>query len=112
MHIVSSKPLTLRQVETLLNERKKESSGTLEYEQANTLEYAEKFASLTAAKEKALVEEIQKVTPLPDNAMAQIVVLLPRNEEELKLILAAEKVELPAEQIKEVIKVLKKYKKA
>lgn len=112
MQVVSSKPLTLRQVEELLGQRKKDSDGNLEYEQANTLEYAEKFAQLTRAKEEDLEADIRKVTPLPDAALAAIVTLLPKNDEELKLILASEKLELPAEQLKDVIKAVKKYKKA
>lgn len=112
MQIISSKPVSLTEVAELLNERKKEASGTLEYEQANTLAYAEAFAQLTESKIASLEKEITAVTALPDAQMISIADLLPKSEEELAHVLSAGKVELPKEQLKEIIKIVKKYKKA
>ncbi|MEK6924117.1 MAG: hypothetical protein AABW54_02680 [Candidatus Micrarchaeota archaeon] len=112
MQVVSSKPVGLADVVELLSKRKAEASGTLEYEQANTLAYAEAFSQLDGAKVNALRKDVSGVTALPEELLFQIVDLLPRKEEELALILAAGKVELPKEQLKEIVKVVKKYKKA
>src|SRR3989338_5518038 len=114
MQLIESKPITFRQVGKLLAERKKEAAGAeLGYEQANTLAYAEAFGTITESKEEALLKEIKKVSQtLPQAAMIGLANLLPRKEEEVKQIILWSKADVPDEQVKELVKVCKKYRKA
>ncbi len=112
MKVISSKPVSLTEVARLLNERKKEGSGELEYEQSNTLTYAETFATLDKPTLASFTKEVAEVAPIPEAQVLQIADLLPRNEDELAQVLSVGKVELPKEQLKELVKVIKKYKKA
>lgn len=111
MEVLQSKSLCLAEVADYLNERKKEASGTLEYEQANTLAYAEAFGHLSKSKIDSFVKEVSQIAALPETQAVQVADLMPRNEDELAQLLAASKVELPKEQLKEIIKVVKKYGK-
>lgn len=111
MKLLDSKPMALSAVAAQLGERKSENpSGELEYEQANTLAYATAFAGVPANKSEAFARDMEKAAALPENVVVQLMDVLPRKEDELKLILAAGKVELPDEQLKEILKVVKKYK--
>lgn len=112
MKLISSQPISFCQVHELLTERKKEApGGELGYEQANTLEYSEKFSQLTEAKERDLLEELAKIAKIPGPQLTALVDLLPRKEEEIKAILLCGKFELPEEQVKEIAKTVKKYRK-
>lgn len=109
--MLESKPVSLAIVAQKLAQRKKESaSGELEYEQANTLAYAETFAGVAADKSEAFLKELEKVAVIPEDATVALMDLLPRKEDEVKHILAAVKVELGDEQLKEILKIIKKYR--
>jgi DNA-directed RNA polymerase subunit F len=111
LDLLESKPIPLAVVAERLAQRKKESpSGELEYEQTNTLAYAESFAGVTVAKGEAFSKDLEKVAVIPQEAVVALVDLLPRKEEEVKHILAAVKVELGDEQLKEILKIIKKYR--
>ncbi len=113
MKLVEAKPISFLEVKQFLSERKKEApGGELGYEQVNTLAYVEAFAQLSEAKEKDLRADLQKIAKLPETALSMFADLLPRREEEIKLILQAAKFELAEEQVKEITKIVKKYRKA
>ncbi len=113
MKLLESKPISFSQVRELLAERKKEAAGVeLGYEQVNTLDYAEKFAQLSEAKEKEFRGELGKIAKLPEQAVVAFIDLLPRKDEEIKLVLQSAKFELAEEQVKEIGKLAKKYRTA
>ena len=112
MKLIESTPLYLSKVAELLEERRREAGGNLEYEQTNTLEYATTFSKFTEAKAEALLKEIAKISPsLPREQAVQLVDLLPKKEEEIKMIIFSAKMELPDEQVKELAKLMKKHTK-
>ena|SRR3989338_4478870 len=111
MKLLESKPISFRQVNEYLKERKKEApGGELGYEQANTLDYSEKFAQLTEAKERDMRDDLGKLG-LQEPVVTALVDMLPRKEDEIKLILQSGKLELPDDQVKEIAKAVKKYRK-
>ncbi|MBI3588622.1 hypothetical protein HY995_01625 [Candidatus Micrarchaeota archaeon] len=114
MRLIESKPITFREVFSLLSDRKKETAGAeLGYEQANTLAYAEAFGAMTEAKEESLRKELSKISPsLPQTAVVAFLNLLPRKEEEIRAVLQWAKADIPEEQVKELAKAFKKQKKA
>lgn len=111
MKLLESKAVPLSIVAQRLNERKKENpGGELEYEQSNALAYSETFAGVPEGKVEGFTKDIEKVAILPGEVVVDLMDLLPRKEDELKHILAEGKVELGDEQLKEILKVIKKYR--
>ena len=112
MKLLESTPVALWKVAELLEERRREAGGNLEYEQTNTLEYATNFGKLTEAKAEAMLKEMEKAAPsLPAEQAVQLVDLLPKREDEIKMVILSAKTELPEEQVKELAKIVKKYSK-
>ncbi len=112
MKLIESTPLFLSKVAELLEERKREAGGNLEYEQTNTLEYATEFGKLSQSKAEAMLKEISKIAPsLPAEQAVQMIDLLPKKEEEIKMVISSAKMELPDEQVKELAKLFKKHAK-
>ena len=62
MDVIEEKYVSLDEVKSILEKRKKEGEDALSYEQQNTLEYAEKFADkISADKLKSLKKELEKI---------------------------------------------------
>ena len=102
MKLLETKPISFSTVKTYLEERKKEApGGELGYEQSNTLEYVKKFSELSEAKERDLRSDISKIADIPEAQLISLIDLLPKKEEEVKLVLLTGKFELPEEKIKE-----------
>jgi len=92
-------------------EEKKEVPGELSYEQQNTLDYADKFAKITPKEADELEKKLREISGLTEKQVVSIVNVLPKKEDELKAILAKDKLELDEEQIKTVAKIIKEYRK-
>ncbi len=107
MKIVSSEPVPLTDVKEILKKREKDEEE-LAYEQAQSLENAEKFAEATPAEVKKLISEITKNNKIPAETAVKIMDLMPKYVSTLKAILIKDKVELSDEELEAVIKLLKK----
>ena len=107
MKIDSSRPVPLTDVKEILREREKEE-GELAYEQAQSLENADKFAESTPAKAKKLISEIEKGGKIPLETAVKIVDIMPKHVSTLKAILIKDKVELSDGELEAVIKLLNK----
>lgn len=107
MKIVSSEPVPLTDVKEILKKREKEEEE-LAYEQAQSLENAEKFAETPPAEVKKLISEITKNNKISAETAVKIVDLMPKYVSTLKAILIKDKVELSDEELEAVIKLLKK----
>jgi len=106
MEIKSSEPLSLAEVKEIL--KKREKDGELAYEQAQSLENADRFSTATPAKVKKLVSEITKNAKVPVETAIKITDIMPQQASTLKAILIKDKVELSDEEIEAVISLLKK----
>jgi DNA-directed RNA polymerase subunit F len=92
-------------------EEKKETPGELSYEQQNTLDYAEKFAKLSTKDADELEKKLREISGLTEKQIVSIINILPKKEDELKAVVAKDKLELDEEQIKTVAKIVKEYRK-
>ncbi len=110
MDIVSEKPVSLNDVKEILHRVQKDSKEPLTYEQQNTLDHVEKFVKLEPKKEKELRKDLKDLGFLSDRQIVSVADILPKSEAELRVILAREKLEFDEAQLKEVMKVVKKYK--
>lgn len=106
MKVLSSKPISIEEVNDMLTERKKE--GELDYIQEQTLDYTEKFVEKSKNKkaEKIIKELTEK--KVPANTALKIIEVWPKNEDTLKLILSKEHVELSEEDFKSLLETLSK----
>ncbi len=105
MKIIEEKYPTYAELKEMLEERSGE--GELGYEQKNTLEYLQKFAKLDVKESKALKKELIEAG-LSEKLATLCVNLLPRKEDEVKLILLYGNVEdAKGELAKTVLKTLK-----
>jgi len=105
MDAVSSKPVTIAYVKSVLSKRKKD--GELEYEQLQALEHAEKFAKLEVKEAEKLVTNIvEKNGKINEETAIKIVDLMPKKRETLNAILLKDKIELSEEENNEILKLL------
>jgi DNA-directed RNA polymerase subunit F len=107
MKTTSSEAVSLAEVKDALKKREKESEE-LAYEQAQSLEHADKFSEVTPAKAKKLISEIRKNEKIPEETAVKIVDIMPKHVSTLKAILIKDNVELSDEELEAIIKLLKK----
>ncbi|MEM3030776.1 MAG: RNA polymerase Rpb4 family protein [Candidatus Micrarchaeia archaeon] len=104
----AARAATLAEVAEILAQRKGE--GELGFEQAATLEHAQKFARLPADKAAKLVAELGRIERVSPDAAAKIADLLPKNAVELALVFAKERYALGEKEIEEVLSIVQKYR--
>lgn len=83
--IIKETLITNAEAKEILKERKKEIE--LGYEQKNALEHLRKFDRLTSKKAKQLMEKLKEVKKLREKQIIAIINILPRDRDDLRLIL-------------------------
>ena len=91
----------------------KEEKDDLEYQQTLALEHAKKFSKLSEKDAYKLIEELQALDnrKLKDKYIVKIADILPKDMEELKVILSGSPVSFDDENLKKVLEIVKKYVK-
>lgn len=107
MKVIKEKTITVPEALVLLQKRQKE--GELGYEQQNTLAYLQAEAKLDEKDAAELVKEL-KGLGLTDKQSVMLASIIPKKEEEVKLILSYEKTDVSGDKVKEILKLLKKHK--
>jgi DNA-directed RNA polymerase subunit F len=77
--------ITNAEAKEILTERKKEIE--LGYEQKNALEYLRKYDKLSEKKAKELMEKLSEVKKLRERQIISIINILPKDTDDLRLIL-------------------------
>lgn len=108
MNVIEERPTTFAEAKALLAKRKKDAPE-MGYEQANTLEHLEKFTALSAEDAKKMEKELEDLGFLSKEQVINLINVLPKREDTVRAVLTREKLLLNAEQIKEVLKICKKY---
>ncbi|MFH1239719.1 MAG: hypothetical protein V1672_00715 [Candidatus Diapherotrites archaeon] len=106
--ILEQRPASLKEVDDLLVERKKEKELT--YEQDLTLKYAKKFSKLTDAKYKKIVKDLSSVEGLTDDLIVKIIDIVPADKNILDLLL--EKHTISDEAKKQILEITSNQKPA
>jgi DNA phosphorothioation-dependent restriction protein DptG len=109
MEIKSEKIVTSYDARKILKEREKVSE--LNYEQKNALDYLNRFCSLPEAKIKALFEKLAKIEKLQDRHVVAIAEMLPKDDEDLRLLFANERTVLEDSEKKQVLEAVKEASK-
>jgi DNA-directed RNA polymerase subunit F len=77
--------------------------------QRSALEHAQAMVSLSADDVKALTAEVRALSFMTDYAAYKIGDMLPRYPEDIRAIFAKERVNLSADDIKQIIEIVGKY---
>ncbi len=107
MKVLDIKPISMPEAKEILVSREK--SRDLAYEQKLALEHLKKFTKLKVEEAKKFLGDISSVLRMSDETMVQILNLLPKNPDELRMIFAREKFSLKEEEITKILEIIKKY---
>jgi len=105
--VMREKLVTNAEAKEILKERKKEIE--LGYEQKNALEYLRKYDKLTIKKAEELVKELSEVKKLRERQVIQIVNILPKDRDDLRLILEKDYNLLTDEEKNFILEKVKKF---
>jgi len=107
MNIIDNRPVTMAEAKDIVLER--ENDKELSYEQKLASEHLKKFTKLKASEAKKFVGDISEVLRMSSETLVQIVNLIPKTPDELRLIFAREKFSLKEEEVQKILEIVKKY---
>ena len=109
MNLIETKPVSMAEAKQIMTSQEKDKELT--YEQKLALEHLNKFTVLDAAEAKKLLEEVSGVLRMSDETKIQILNLLPKTPDELRMIFTRENFSLKENEIKKILEIIKKYLK-
>lgn len=104
------RPVTLAEVEKILDKRQGSGGGEFGFEQQTSLTYAKTFAHLKLSDAQEMQKELEEIG-LPAAAAVKVVDILPKVKNQLLLILAKDRVDLSEKKIGEVEALVAKFSK-
>lgn len=107
MEVKEEKMIMWVRAKKLLESKEKEKE--LGYEQKNALEHLRKFSKLSESKAKEMMEELGKIERLKERQKINIVNMLPKDQDDLRVIFANEVISLSDEDKKKILAVVKKF---
>jgi len=102
------KPVSIAEVKNILKKISKERDELL-YEQKIALEHAQKFAKITVKKTQDMIKELKKLDFLRETHAYKIADILPKTEDDVKTILAKERITVGDKEIKSILDIVNKY---
>ena len=109
MNVIDTKPVSMAEAKQIMTSQEKDKELT--YEQKLALEHLNKFTVLDAAEAKKLLEEVSGVLRMSDETKIQILNLLPKTPDELRMIFTRENFSLKENETKKILEIIKKYLK-
>lgn len=106
MKVIETKPISMSEAKEILVKREKEE---LAYEQKLALEHLKKFTKLKEEDAEKLVEKLSSVLRMNPETLMQIVNILPKSIEEIRIMFARERFSLKEEEINKILEILKEY---
>lgn len=107
--ILETRELTLPEVKALLEQRASEAE--LDRIQHVTLDYVIKFCKIDPDAARELRKELKDGFNLSQFAIIQIINIMPETIEELRTLLIREEKTLSTEELKEILRILDKYRR-
>src|SRR3989304_8251489 len=107
MKVLETKPVSMAEAKDILSNR--ETGKELTYEQKLALEHLKKFTKLKYEEAKKFIEELSGVLRMSPETMVQILNILPKTPDELRLIFARERFSLKEEEIGKILDIVKKF---
>ncbi len=109
MEIRTKIPVNWAQAKKILEE--KEKVKELGYEQKNALEYLRRFCKLSIKDTNQMMEELKTIEKLNETQIINIINLLPKDLDDLRVLFANEKVDLSQEEKNKILEIVKKFAK-
>jgi len=109
MKVIDTKPVGMPEAKKVMTSREKDKELT--YEQKLALEHLKKFTKLRPTEAKKFLEELSGILRMSEETKIQILNLLPKTSDELRMIFTREKFSLKDNEIKKILEIVKKYKK-
>jgi len=109
MEIKSEKFVNSYEARKILKTRAKE--GELNYEQKNASDYLNKSCKFQEKDIDELVAELRKVEKLHERHIVGIVDMMPRDDDDLRLLFANERIVLSDDEKKQILDAVKKHGK-
>ena len=108
--ILKEEVVPLSKVKEILSKR---SPKDLTYEQKKALDHAKEFIKLNDNEIKSLMEELKalEIRKLKDKQIIKILDILPKNMEQLKVILTETDLTFKTSELEKIMQVVKKYVK-
>ncbi|MDD5023039.1 MAG: hypothetical protein PHU63_02620 [Candidatus ainarchaeum sp.] len=106
MKIISSKSISIPEVQDILSKREKD--GEIEYEQQNAVEYCTLFSKSSKSDSEKTIKELIGNYSLDRETAIKIVDIAPKNIDLLKTILLKDKIELKEEELVSIVKMFSK----
>ena len=91
----------------ILENKSKEKA--LGYEQKNALEHLKKFSKLSGKATEDMVSKLKDIKRLKDRHIINIINILPKDLDELRILFANEVITLSEEEKKKIISIVKKF---
>jgi len=109
MKIKESKILTYSEIKEFL-----ENKENLNFREKRLKEFLDNFEFIEKDKIEKLKEDLVNLNILrlkdKEKAIIQLINFMPSTEEEVRVVLAGERITLPLEEIQKILEVIKKYK--
>ena len=109
MKVIETKPVGMPEAKEIMSSREKDKE--LSYEQKLAMEHLNKFTKLKPNEAKKFLEELSAVLRMSEETKIQILNLLPKTAEELRMIFTRENFSLKDNEIKKILEIVKKYHK-
>ena len=106
MEIIYEEPVTNVKAKEILEKRSKETE--LKYEQNNALEHLRKFVNVEPEKIEKLKEELSKIKKLRPEHIVAICNFLPKDKDELRVVLYKDYNSFTADEITLILDAVKK----
>ena len=107
MKVKDEKFISWAKARKILEQKGKEKE--LGYEQKNALEFLRKFSKTTEKKAKEMAEELSKISRLKEKNIIQIMDMMPKTQDDLKVLFAHEIISPTEDDKKKILSVVKKY---
>ena len=107
MEIKSESFVSWHDAKKILERKAKEKE--LGYEQKNALEHLRKFSKLTDKARSDMIEQLDKIERLKDRQKVAIVDMLPKDDEELRVLLQNEVITISDDDKKKIVQIVKKF---
>ncbi len=109
MEIKTEKFVTSYEARKILKKRSKESE--LNYEQKNALDYLNKFCNVPEKEISSMVGELGKIEKLQERHIVSIVEMMPRDDDDLRLLFANDRIVLSDDEKKKIVSAVKRHNK-
>ncbi len=107
MKVLEIEPVSMAEAKKIMVSREKDKE--LSYEQKLALDHLKKFTKLKPTESKKCLEELSQVLRMSPETQIQILNIMPKTPDELRMIFSREKFSLKEDEINKILEIIKRY---